>query len=457
MPMSMPNLIQSPRLRNNLRALQTRLATSTRRRRKGTPGALPGLPLEIELLIIDQFAGDARALRELCRVCRAWAAHAQSLLFHDVCVRRTTCTRFLALLEGSTNMGRHIKTLRITEGEYSRRDGPNYHQTPLLAIGEVLAEKIPNVRTLDVSSKVFNVLDLGMAPSEARWGGISRLQLRFCRFATTNVLIAFIAEFSRLESLDIFHCFTKDGPAHLNPTAKPSMMPTWHLKYLALGAFPKTGLIDWMVSQPAELAVDHLRVLSWGPDASSFNALFEKIGGGLRHLELPGTHRCFGANEVPISISACTTLRQLTFTERSTYDLGRGVMSVLAQVASPHLSSVSFQMFLSMNAGYRDIPWEELEELLTTDRFDNLEAVVFDMWGMTLGEYKEAVRLMKSRLVILEARGTLHFAYVDEEERKVYVPPRRRQPEDTFVQRLSRRFSSWRGRDDRIVEIRTVI
>jgi hypothetical protein len=43
-----------------------------------------------------------------------------------------------------------------------------------------------------------------------------------------------------------------------------------------------------MVAEPADLVVDHLRILSLGPDALAFNAFLEKIGGSLEHLELPG-------------------------------------------------------------------------------------------------------------------------------------------------------------------------
>jgi hypothetical protein len=108
-------------------------------------------------------------------------------------------------------------------------------------------------------------------------------------------MVAFIASFPRLESLDIFQCYTQD--LDVDAGSKPAQlrgavpMPAWHLKYLAFGEFPQNSLIDWMVSETTEFAVDHFRILSLGPDASAFNSLLSKIGGGLRHLELPGMHR----------------------------------------------------------------------------------------------------------------------------------------------------------------------
>lgn len=238
------------------------------------------LPVELEFLIIDHFEGDTLQLREFCHVNRAWASHAQSLLFRAIYVRDKNFQRFLTVLQTRTNLGRHITTLNITEGSRG------HSGFVLHVIKPILAERMPNVHTLDISYGYFGRMSVEPVGG---WTSISRLQLRFCQFATTDALVAFVASFARLESLDVFQCHTPDVIANVKAARLRSAipMPVWHLKYLALGEFPQNALIDWMVAEPAELVVDHFRILSLGPDASAFNALLEKIGTGLRHLELP--------------------------------------------------------------------------------------------------------------------------------------------------------------------------
>ncbi|KAJ7117200.1 hypothetical protein C8R43DRAFT_1137720 [Mycena crocata] len=432
------------------------------------------LPLEIELLIIDEFGGDVAKLRELCRVCRAWASHAQSLLFREVHVRYKNIGRFLNLLNAGNDVGRYIACLSIIEGSYWQRHDDEFNLLDPLAL--VIAHKLPNVRTLDISYRYFGM------QTATKWDSISRLQVRFCRFPTTDSMVAFIASFPRLDSLDIFQCYTQDVGSK---PVKPSIaipMPAWHFKYLALGEFPQSALIDWMVADPGELAIDKFRILSLGPDASSFNALLAKVGAGLLHLELPGLHRwisgpgasvprpfmchiqaLFRVAEVALSITPCTELTTLSFSERSAYDLGQGIISVLTQVTSPFLRTVSFQIHL--NTGYLDIPWEEIEGVLTGWRFaDCLESVVFKMWGgpfeyAVLTPYEEALLLMEERLAVLEARGLLRFNYADDTARCVYMPPLVRDDQPKRLhQRLSRKIAGWmgRGREGRSVRLVTI-
>ncbi|KAJ7208303.1 hypothetical protein GGX14DRAFT_454341 [Mycena pura] len=470
----------------------TLLQTFRRRRRDALGSFSTALPLEIHFAIIDQFEGHTVQLRELCRICRAWAAHAQALLFRHICVRYNDIERFLAVLDTEHNLGRHVMSLKISE-KCRPLDPHPYIPRLLEELDHAFSKQLPSVRTLDISYKVFGGSMDGATPHPSPgWAAISCLNLRFCRFATTDTMLAFIAAFPRLESLDVFQCSTKDGPPVfgwtplLTGVRSPGsvVMPPWHLKYLALGQFPQNPLIDWMVSEPAALAVDHLRILSLGPDASAFNALLTKIGGGLRHLELPGMHRWADGHQVPLSIRACTALTALSFSERSAYDLGRAILSVLAQVTSASLTTVSFHVPLS--AGYLDVPWEQVAARLAADAdaFARLERVVFHIcqqwgspvppgpggahWPPGLTRYEMAVLLMEDRMVLLQARGLLRFVDADDDENRdemalspppwatyasVTPPPARTA---SLRQRLSRRLGGWIGRRGISIPLRTM-
>ncbi|KAJ7254972.1 hypothetical protein B0H12DRAFT_1233241 [Mycena haematopus] len=380
--------------------------------------------MEIEFLIIDQFEGDTVQLRDFCLVSRAWASYSQSLLFRNVYVRSRNFMRFLAVLETTNDLGRHIVTLNVTDG--TRWAQSEDRSSVLDAIRPILANKLCNLQTLDLSYKYFH--RESVQPT-AGWASISRLQVRFCRFATANNMFAFFAAFPRLKSLDVFQCLAGDNAAHRR-NAIP--VPPWHLEYLAFGEFPQNTITGWIAAESAEITVDYFRILSLGPDASSFNAVLKKIGNGLRRLELPSMYRVGVAlgPDVPLSIRDCTALTTLSFSERGAFDPGRSITSLLSQVRSANLTTVSFE--LHFKTVHLDMLWEGVDNVLTTDTFGNLEKVVFNMWGEPfeyggIPPFEEAVLLMEERLVLLQARGLLRFNAPDDAPQVgVVVPPQPR-------------------------------
>ncbi|KAJ7208361.1 hypothetical protein GGX14DRAFT_396009 [Mycena pura] len=279
-----------------------------------------------------EFEGQTVQLRELCRICLTWAEHAQALLFRNICVRYENRKHFFALLNTKHDLGRHIMGLKIEGGLSSH-----------ISIQEELhfIEQLPNVHTLHILKCFVHPL--------TKWTMVSRLCLENCNFETAGRLHAIIAAFPLLESLCVSQCRDTARTA-----ASPVTRPAWHLKYLALGFIPQ--LIAWMVTEPAALAVDHLRILSFGSDASVFNAVLNKIGGGLRQLDLPAIFTKSGSTVV---------------------DHEHAILSLLAQVdyGSPCLTTVSFRIILG--SGYQDVDvqWEQIDARLTTEAFARLDRV----------------------------------------------------------------------------------
>ncbi|KAJ6549621.1 hypothetical protein DFH09DRAFT_615894 [Mycena vulgaris] len=155
------------------------------------------LPLELELRIIDEFDCETMKLRELCHVCRAWAAHAQSLLFRDVHVRYKNLAPFLALLK-TDRIRQYIGAVNVIEE--ADRWGAEGQAGVLDTIGPILGRRVPNLHTLYISYRHFAAVQPAV-----QWGAISRLHLRFCRFATTNMIVAFVAAFPRLRDLPVLY------------------------------------------------------------------------------------------------------------------------------------------------------------------------------------------------------------------------------------------------------------
>ncbi|KAK7062505.1 hypothetical protein R3P38DRAFT_2835495 [Favolaschia claudopus] len=373
------------------------------------------LPTEIQFSIIDHFEGDILRLRRLCLICRAWASHAQLLLFGEVSLRHDNYECFLALLSTRDHLGRSVLCLHIS--------GWRLWNEPKLCILDSisLATSLPSLHALDLSHINLAPGDVAIE-SGLQWSLISKLQIRFSKFTTNEAMITFIALFSRLQSLEVVQCRIEVLASNARPGAlqRRIVLPEWHLKYLAFGEFPHIPLIDWMSQEPAELRVDHLRILSVGTDASALNGLLRKIGGQLKHLELPELTSRGRGQQVALSIKPCVVLSTLTFSERSSYDRGHGIIHTLLDIASPSLlRTVCFDIHL--DAGYRDTLWEAIENVLIADgAFSALTTVEFRMSGiadgraslnklLTAGEH--AVFLMKERLPILEARGLLRFHF----------------------------------------------
>ncbi|KAK6991901.1 hypothetical protein R3P38DRAFT_3091355 [Favolaschia claudopus] len=375
------------------------------------------LPTEIHFSIIDHFEGDILRLRRLCLICRAWASHAQLLLFREISLRHDNYERFLALLSTRHYLGRSVLCLHVSSWRL-------WNEPKLRILDSItLTTSLPNLQALDLAHIALAPDDIAIESGGPQWRFISELQIRFSKFTTSEAMIAFLALFPRLENLEVTQCridnLASTGPRSA-PLAHRIVLPDWHLKHLALGEFPPTPLVDWLVQEPAELRVDHLRILSVGTDASALNGLLCKIGGQLKHLELPELTSRGRGQQVALSIKPCVVLSTLTFSERSSYDRGHGIIHTLLDIASPSmLRTVSFDIHL--DAGYRDTLWEAIENVLIADgAFSALETVEFGMSGiadgrssfnklLTAGEH--AVFLMKERLPILEAKGLLQFHF----------------------------------------------
>ncbi|KAJ7706490.1 hypothetical protein B0H16DRAFT_1704428 [Mycena metata] len=300
-------------------------------------------------------------------------------------------------------------------------------------------QKLPNLNTLEFSRSYFGSGPDNLATTT--WTAISRLRLHFCKFATTEMMVELIASFPRLEFLSVSQCYTQRSIRVLD---REIQMPSWRLRHLALDQFPAHAIIHWMATQSAELTVDSFRILSLGAEPPTINALLSKIGGSLRHLELPWLylselHSPQLLLDDVVLLRPCTVLTTLAFTEHHMHDLGHGVIAMLSHITSPRLSTISFGMRL--NQGYLDVHWEEIQTALMAYASSTLSAVVFDICGGPFAydvvtPYERAVPLIKKRLALLEATGLLQFKYSDNTANEVDTPVPTKLRRSSFWQRL---------------------
>ncbi|KAF7292061.1 hypothetical protein MIND_01232200 [Mycena indigotica] len=390
---------------------------------------VPQLPLELHFFIIDHFRPDSAELQSCSLVSLAWAAHIQSLRFRRICVRPRTVLRFLDVLLDNPRLGEFVTVLDV-------REGATRHVTPPSALAALfpVLHCLPQLHTLGISHK--NV-EIGLEMLLQQTGVCTRvttLRLRFCRFETPDALYRFIGAFRLLRSLEVFQCDTGQTTPHpLAPTMRQAASYCFDLASLALGTYPQTPLIQWLTTDDISLSVDRLRILSFGNDASSFNALLAKIGSGLKSLEVPGPHtrrRGSTAEDTPLDLRPCCALSTLTFSERSPSQTSKTVLATLAQLrangAQNSLTTLSFDVALS--TPYKDVPWEEVELAIlglgNNARFPRLQAVVFHLSAAMVPRrpvgyvtaYREAVLFLEDKMAALKAKGSLQFVEEDDDE-----------------------------------------
>ncbi|KAJ7155210.1 hypothetical protein C8R46DRAFT_1117211 [Mycena filopes] len=353
----------------------------------------------------------------------------QSLLFRHVHIRRHTLAAFLALLAHpkSIHLARYITALRLTAAH-----GGTQHPNLLDALQPMLVKKktLSALHTLDLSYLHFARID--EVPRGPGCGAtIVHLQLRFCVFPTPQTMLAFLASFPLLVSLDIFLCRTQELPppdaVQMNAGSAAIRMPAWRLTHLALGEFPASSLLAWLVAQPAPLAVAHLRIRSLGADASPFNALLAKIGGSLQRLDLPGLRQCkhVVGPQVPISLEACTALSTLTFDDDPEPGAALGVL--LASLPAPELVVVSFAIRLctfvddstTFSSSTTTVPFFAAEAQTALLAMRGVKFALRDAGDAesdTRFVYEHAIiPLIKARMARLEAGDLLRFVYVGDD------------------------------------------
>ncbi|KAJ7473175.1 hypothetical protein B0H11DRAFT_2282681 [Mycena galericulata] len=398
-----------------------------RRRRTDARSFSTALPLELQLLVLDHLSDDSIELERLCTVCRAWGAHAQSLIFREVWVTRSTIRPLLFLFQCNPNLGRYPTTLIIAEAQISSSTTVEFswstveRPVPVLAqLALHLPDLIPNVRTLHFVNGNSRVPDL--PPSCAH--GLSQItQLRLGSEYRTSANLPLIALFLALESLEL----PSRSDLYLPETS--STLPAFptHLEQLTLGGseYSET-MLAWLSSGACPVA--DLTLWSWSHDHQFLYSFLTDISGGLCSLKLRETWAppldAHGI-PVPLFLPPCPSLRSLEISLNfSTADrdyMELGLLSVLYQLSSPHLSTIRLIAYVGGAHWKKDLPWERVDAALAA--FGGFSQLVSDFYGLfdpagrktglfgryPYPTYADLCSDMRRRTPRAEARGILRF------------------------------------------------
>ncbi|KAJ7100442.1 hypothetical protein C8R44DRAFT_809898 [Mycena epipterygia] len=362
----------------------------------------PTLPLEIQFLILDQIlnTGDSGAklqLRALAFICWAWAVHIQSLLFSHVAVESSNVDRFLSLLHRSKHLGQYVTSLVILDD--IMLNSPEIHHF------------LPNIRTMALASHVLAPLT---EHRSSQWSAVTSLSVKFCTLLSAQDLRDFLCSFPACERLEFA------GYMYSDIDLLPGMdiagnTSALHLKHIALEGwrnYTPQNVARWLAV--LNITADHL-LITLGVrddcDASAYNMLLARVGNVLQDLEITELpEETDQTSVIGICVGPCTTLRILTLHLRlsiaSAKNMESGLLALLQQISSPHLAVLTLRM--SLKTPLPELPWEEIDILLSGHRFRALQQVVFEVAGPAQIEFEDGITGV---MVGLHRRGLLDFKW----------------------------------------------
>ncbi|KAJ6554311.1 hypothetical protein B0H19DRAFT_144696 [Mycena capillaripes] len=394
------------------------------RKRKATRSFSTALPLEIQHLVLDDIAcaGDVQELCRLCTICRAWADHAQTLIFQDVWVTETDVQRLLSLFKAKPRLGRCVTTLRVVGDEirsytsYTPTRATENTTTVLEQLVQHLPDLMQNVRTLHFVTPGNNGAPVHNPSScVSTLSRITRLRICCRRDTTANYVLRFIALFPGLQSLEF-----SGYPGRLTGTT-PFLPPALiNLNRLVLpAAFCSGPIMRWLSN--GWLSVIDLTIESWCQERGPVHSLLISTAGTLHYLRLQVgsiAPPAFPRITLPLFLPSCCSLRNLDVslrfslsTENRKY-MELGLLSVLRQLSAPHLFRVyvetHFTRSLQPEGVAAELPWDEVDA--TLQAFDGLRLAVFDFYAMfdLYGGDRDALcRDVRRKMPLSDSRGIL--------------------------------------------------
>ncbi|KAJ7669607.1 hypothetical protein B0H17DRAFT_1086718 [Mycena rosella] len=362
------------------------------------PTSTVSLPIEIQYVIIDEFAGalgeddNPGAVRELCRVCSLWAQHAQSHLFRSIQLGSSgrKQRRFVALITQNPTIGRHVQALSITAQPMS----------DIASLFEHGGHPLPNLSTLRLSWMVFGSIPV----LQYLRAQITCLTIVGSSFDSLQILDLLVSSFSRLRWLHLLECLCPNTKPHVDDPlpARPSDL---NLKCLRLGSGGVLHFImEWISTRREQIHIDMLEIEDIDtPDIPQLNVVLAGLGRFVRHLRLDIYADSPKSNPVPISVGLCGALETIVLCGMCQ----DGYISTIARLASPALTELSFTIQLRESMARAPegdewgCRWDKLGALLGSPNLVGLTAVhiMFRDGGWADREaYRVAIRQVKRRV-----------------------------------------------------------
>ncbi|GJE90791.1 F-box protein [Phanerochaete sordida] len=403
----------------------------------------PVLPPELFDETLDHLWDDAKTLRVCSLVCRSWVPSTRLHLFRTIRLSsEATCTQLSALMANSPAIARCVRKLTIS-AQYSGvgTDNRGVEDDAWVNVSAEIA------RTLGVHGRV-NTLALSrlrwtsLAPDtrdayKAVFKGVRTLLLFEVRFHASGDVLDFLDAFPDLEEL-YFHAVSWDSESSTTPSSAAELISLaqshhdtkkMHLSYLFLDPRSSPTLVtEWILSHPSEQKLRTIQ-LCWREldNTKALGDLLQASGSSLERLqiEFPSGIAEETVLHNHVSLVHNTALRSLSFggldvtlASARTFlsaHLFPWVALMLADLQSPHLREVTFELETPDAQGLAGLDWPRIDAELAKREFQGLTVRFYvNCDACTRGsKLEDEVRdAITERLPGFKDRGTLRVSCI---------------------------------------------
>ncbi|PSR75378.1 hypothetical protein PHLCEN_2v9136 [Hermanssonia centrifuga] len=365
---------------------------------------------------LDHLWDDPKSLKACSLACRAWVPTTRLHLFRTVLLTSLSSTaRFSALLDSTPDIAWHVRKLSIT-AQYSRdvdHDNNEDNAEGLRTIEDDgwvntcvgIAQRLGEtgrVNTLALSRMRWSHLE--SSTKEAFKGLFKNVRALFLfeiRFRTSGDVLEFLDAFPDLDEL-YFHAVSWDHdsntplvptpPATNNASDWLSMQPRFgqkdkmHLTYLFLDPRSSPTLVtEWLLSHPLEKKLRTIQLCWREMDGTkALGDLLQVSGSSLERLqiEFPSGIPEEAVLHNHLSLAHNTSLRSLSFggldvsaaSSRAflSTHLFPWVTQMLADLRSPLLHEITFELETPNVSGLRTLDWVSIDQELSRREFIGL-------------------------------------------------------------------------------------
>lgn len=422
---------------------------------------VPDLPPEIIALIIENLSDDTSALQACALTCRAWLSPSRAHIHcaAQVELRHNDEDLGYVAFYNNPDLAHHVRELTIGQ-ENAFIDGRAWFRRAQSVMAQLERVLVLNLFRLDWETLQLNETYFFIS----QFPSVTTLALHDITFGSFEDLLDFVSAFPFLRELRLTDVWWRRR-SHSEDVISHSYSISPYLQVLRLGECSAAWkFAEWLCAQADCFQLKTLEV-GWamGEGRDTLDRLIQCVGSGLEHLDVdifrglgddvtasiesqdPETgasllHSLPPSSRAPISraspqlncllpevfwnppsLRRMTRLRKLVFGNlvlgtpalddtAPSPDLS-WVPSILSTISTTYLREMEFCIYLDERWRVAQVPWEQIDDILSDPKFDGLERVTIRI-SLSVDEPEgddETVRYIEPRLWRMHSRRILRL------------------------------------------------
>ncbi|TFK19813.1 hypothetical protein FA15DRAFT_689394 [Coprinopsis marcescibilis] len=355
-------------------------------------------PLELFRIIIDWLytSNDRHALNACALVCRAWLPLCRVHYTPRMTVSPANASEFLDITSSPhLTIASTVTQLTLQKQEtmvdhfFIVNSSSPPSPCTQFSLGHLLssAQPLASITKLTLQKGYGETREI--APHLHAFAQLQDLELRSFEFTSFSDLTAVIASQAQLRRLSLTDIAWRDWGLPSALADRTHRLPPG-LRHLEVFMEHSAGLFQWML---AEFRAQPLEFVQLGgimevEDAIAVSRFLRGLGSVLKHLRLYSPSRISQVNLVHNTGLESLIISHLHMHDSK--DPGNShhhnrtdeVCTILSQLCSPSLCSISLQLLLTDPESFSTIDWQDVARILSLPRYRNLKSFEFRIPGL---------------------------------------------------------------------------